>query len=184
MLDTDNKCPPAHSYLFGSDYVSVDALGKVFIMSVPLLPLRKVSHSKSKSAGSPVINVLKQNPCQWNHSGQGCKAEASLVLATSKTQYKIHETLTISRSCFSNQQQDKNLDQVETIPDTTILKRNLPNEEASASKALDLLEIESSPLQADECNNNFEDAELSPRLTNMIRSGIVPGSPINDNGQY
>ncbi|KAJ6764056.1 FANCONI ANEMIA GROUP M FANCM FAMILY MEMBER [Salix purpurea] len=29
---------------------------------------------------------------------------------------------------------------------------------------------------------NFKDSELSPRLTNMIQSGIVPESPINDHG--
>jgi Fanconi anemia group M protein len=110
-------------------------------------------------------------------------------LTTSETQYKMNATLAISRSSNSISQQEKTLDLMETIPEAPILKapilkRNLPNEEDCASKSLDVLGIKASSLQADEFNNNFKDSELSPRLTNMIQSGIVPESPINDNGQY
>lgn len=182
MLDLNKLCRPAHSYLFGSDYVSVDSLGKVLIMSVPLFPSEEAAHSKGQSS-------LNQNSCCWKTPGQKDKElttphKSSMDLTTSETQYKMNATLAISRSSNSISQQEKTLDLMETIPEAPILKRNLPNEEDCASKSLDVLGIKASSLQADEFNNNFKDSELSPRLTNMIQSGIVPESPINDNGQY
>lgn len=182
MLDLNKLCRPAHSYLFGSDYVSVDSVGKVLIMSVPLFPSEEAAHSKGQSS-------LNQNSCCWKTPGQKDKElttphKSSMDLTTSETQYKMNATLAISRSSNSISQQEKTLDLMETIPEAPILKRNLPNEEDCASKSLDVLGIKASSLQADEFNNNFKDSELSPRLTNMIQSGIVPESPINDNGQY
>eukprot|EP00258_Populus_trichocarpa_P023752 XP_024439771.1 DEAD-box ATP-dependent RNA helicase FANCM isoform X5 [Populus trichocarpa] len=180
MLDLNKLCRPAHSYLFGSDYVSVDSVGKVLIMSVPLFPSEEAAHSKGQSS-------LNQNSCCWKTPGQKDKElttphKSSMDLTTSETQYKMNATLAISRSSNSISQQEKTLDLMETIPEAPILKRNLPNEEDCASKSLDVLGIKASSLQADEFNNNFKDSELSPRLTNMIQSGIVPESPINDNG--
>jgi len=55
---------PVHSYIFGSDYVSLDAFGKVLILSVPLLPLKDGSHSKCTIASSTKsLNSLKQDSC-------------------------------------------------------------------------------------------------------------------------
>lgn len=181
MLDLNKLCRPAHSYLFGSDYVSVDSLGKVLIMSVPLFPSEEATDSNGQ-------NSLNQNSCCWKTPGQKDEElttphKSSMDLTTSETQYKMNATLAISRSSNSISQQEKTLDLMVTIPKAPILKRNLPNEDC-ASKSLDVLGIKASSLQADEFNNNFKDSELSPRLTNMIQSGIVPESPINDNGQY
>jgi len=173
---------PAHSYLFGSDYVSVDSVGKVLIMSVPLFPSEEAAHSKGQSS-------LNQNSCCWKTPGQKDKElttphKSSMDLTPSETQYKMNATLAISRSSNSISQQEKTLDLMETIPEAPILKRNLPNEEDYAGKSLDVLGIKASSLQPDEFSNNFKDSELSPRLRNMIQSSIVPESPINDNGQY
>ncbi|KAJ6693634.1 hypothetical protein OIU85_004415 [Salix viminalis] len=168
MLNLNKPSHPAHSYLFGSDYVSVDSLGKVQIMSVPLFPTEETTHSKGQSS-------QKDKELTTPH-------KSSMDLTTSETQYKINATLAISRSSNSISQQEKTLDLMETIPEASVLKRNLPNEEDCASKSLDVLGIKASSLQADEFNKNFKDSELSPRLTNMIQSGIVPESPINDHG--
>ncbi|KAG5233213.1 DEAD-box ATP-dependent RNA helicase FANCM [Salix suchowensis] len=148
MLNLNKPSHPAHSYLFGSDYVSVDSLGKVQIMSVPLFPTEEATHSK----------------------GQSSQKDKELT-----TPHKSSMDLTTLRH-------KKTLDLMETIPEASVLKRNLPNEEDCASKSLDVLGIKASSLQADEFNKKFKDSELSPRLTNMIQSGIVPESPINDHG--
>lgn len=63
MLDLNKLSRPAHSYLFGSDYVSVDSLGKFLIMSVPLFPSEEATHSKGQSS-------LNQNSCCWKTPGQ------------------------------------------------------------------------------------------------------------------
>ncbi|KAF9670622.1 hypothetical protein SADUNF_Sadunf13G0088000 [Salix dunnii] len=169
ILDLNILSQPAHhSYLFGSDYISVDSLGKVLIMSVPLFPTEEATHSKGQSS--------------QNDKELTTLHKSSMDLTTSKTEYKINATLAISRLSNSIPQQEKTLDLMETIPEAPILKRNLPNEEDCASKSLDVLGIKASSLQADEFNKNFKDSELSPRLTNMIQSGIVPESPINDYG--
>ncbi|KAJ6383682.1 hypothetical protein OIU78_027052 [Salix suchowensis] len=168
MLNLNKPSHPAHSYLFGSDYVSVDSLGKVQIMSVPLFPTEEATHSKGQSS-------QKDKELTTPH-------KSSMDLTTAETQYKINATLAISRSSNSISQQEKTLDLMETIPEASVLERNLPNEEACASKSLDVLGIKALSLQADEFNKKFKDSELSPRLTNMIQSGIVPESPINDHG--
>ena len=169
-MDLNKLSRPALSYLFSSDYVSVDSLGKVQIMSVPLFPTEEATHSKGQSS--------------QNDKELTTPHKSSMDLTTSETQYKINATLAISRPSNSISQQEKTLDLMETIPEASVLKRNLPNEEDCASKSLDILGIKASSLQADEFNKNFKDSELSPRLTNMIQSGIVPESPINDYGQY
>lgn len=190
MLSLQHLSPP-HSYLFGSDYVSVDALGKVLIISVPLLPLKEVSHSKSTSASTTlVLNCPKQNSCCLKASGHDYKELAMQGKAaldrtsSSETQCMTDVALAISRISNSKTEQEKTLNQVETIPETPILNRILSNEGDCVGDAPDLLGIKASFPQADKNSNNFNDTELSPRLTNMIQSGVVPESPVNNSGQY
>ena len=47
---------------------------------------------------------------------------------------------------------------------------------------VNLVEIETSSLAANACINGMRDEELSPRLTNLIRSGVVPESPVDERG--
>ncbi|KAJ6764055.1 FANCONI ANEMIA GROUP M PROTEIN [Salix purpurea] len=99
MLNLNKPSHPAHSYLFGSDYVSVDSLGKVQIMSVPLFPTEDATHSKGQSS-------QKDKELTTPH-------KSSMDLTTSETQYKINATLAISRSSNSISQQEKTLDLME-----------------------------------------------------------------------
>uniref|UniRef100_A0A2N9HDI2 Helicase ATP-binding domain-containing protein n=1 Tax=Fagus sylvatica TaxID=28930 RepID=A0A2N9HDI2_FAGSY len=171
--------PPAHSYLFGSDYVSVDAFGKVSILSVPLLPFKE----DATSAKSP--NSLKQDSCHLRTSTEENKEPTMQATAigeiTSPTRCINDETLPISRLCDSDVQQEKTLDGIENIPETPILKGNLSNE-GDGGETPDVAEIKAPLFVDDECGNDFIDIELSPRLTNLIKSGVVPESPINDRG--
>lgn len=70
----------------------------------------------------------------------------------------------------SNSVQEEKLEQVKTIPETPLLNKTLVKEE-------DSLDIKAPSLLLDEC-------EMSPRLTNMIQSGIVPESPVHDVGKF
>jgi len=70
----------------------------------------------------------------------------------------------------------------EAIPETPIFKRSVSNEGYNAGEMLNLMELETSSLVADACINGMKDEELSPRLTNLIKSGVVPESPIDERG--
>ncbi|KAK7263790.1 hypothetical protein RJT34_31387 [Clitoria ternatea] len=70
----------------------------------------------------------------------------------------------------------------ETIPETPITKRSVTNEGDKASEMVNLGKIEPL-LVADVCIHGMRDEELSPRLTNLIRSGVVPESPIDERGE-
>lgn len=180
--------PPLHSYLFGSDYVSVDAFGKVLILSVPLLPYKVVSHAKCTTASSAKLsNYLKQDSCHLRTSTEDKELTMQATAVgeiTSPTRCIKNETLPKSGLCDADVQQEKKLDGIENIPGTPILKGNLSNEGDRGGEMPEATEIKAPLLVDDECGNDFIDVELSPRLTNLIQSGIVPESPINDRGLY
>lgn len=68
------------------------------------------------------------------------------------------------------------------IHETPIYKTRVSNEAFNAGQMENLMEIETSSLIADACINDMKDEELSPRLTNFIKSGVVPESPIDERG--
>lgn len=70
----------------------------------------------------------------------------------------------------------------EAIHETPMYKRSVSNETYNAGQMANLMEIETSSLVADACINDMKDEELSPRLTNFIKSGVVPESPIDERG--
>lgn len=180
---------PVHSYIFGSDYVSVDAFGKVLILSVPLLPLKEGSHSKCTIASSTKsLNSLKQDSCYSRTSTEGNKEVVMQAVAaveiTSPTRCIKDETLPTSGLCDSDVQHVKTLDEVENSPETPPLKGNRSNERDSAGETPDVVEIKAPLPLADECRDDFRDIELSPRLTNLIKCGVVPESPVNDRGLH
>ncbi|KAE8022325.1 hypothetical protein FH972_008133 [Carpinus fangiana] len=179
--------PPVHSYIFGSDYVSVDTFGKVLILSVPLLPLKEGSHSKGTIASSTKsLNFLKQDSCYLRTSSEGNKELVMQTMAvveiTSPTRCIKDETLPTSGLCDSDVQHEKTLDEFENSPETPPLKGNLSNERDSAGETPDVVEIKAPLPLADECTDEFRNIELSPRLTNLIKCGVVPESPVNDRG--
>jgi len=85
-------------------------------------------------------------------------------------------------SCDMDKQQDETCDVDETIPETPDGKRNLLNEGANASETENPVEKLTSSLAVDACDDSMRDEELSPRLTNLIKSGVVPESPIDERG--
>ncbi|KAL6318094.1 hypothetical protein AAG906_035239 [Vitis piasezkii] len=187
MSSSQGNNPHVHSYLFGSDFVSVDTLGNVLILSVPLIPSKEVSHSKCASASSSMLlNCLKQDSChsgtsQGQHKGQSMEENAVANLRTSgQARCTMDETLLISKLHHSLGQQEKKLDGVEEIVQTPILKGSLSHE---GDTAVETLVANKTPIfLAAESSDDIGDTDLSPRLTNLIKSGVVPESPINESG--
>ncbi|XP_065847940.1 DEAD-box ATP-dependent RNA helicase FANCM isoform X2 [Euphorbia lathyris] len=151
VLDLRTQSTPVHSYLFGSEFLSVDVHGEVIILSVPVLPLKE----------APLC--FKQNSYNLTTLCKEYKKSSQLIATVAQSESNILQEL----------------EQVETVPETPLLKKTLSKEEVSVSEGLDSLKVKAPPLLIDECDNN---SEMSPRLTNMIQSGIVPESPIHDVG--
>lgn len=118
------KKPSVHSFLFGSDFTSIDSLGRVMILSVPLFSLTKNStpqnniHLEDLQTSCDIINHVFTTPV---------KSDDDLLESSRRN----------------------------------ITETPLADTESTDSKV----------------------AELSPRLTNLIMSGVVPESPI-DNSDY
>ncbi|XP_018841125.2 DEAD-box ATP-dependent RNA helicase FANCM isoform X2 [Juglans regia] len=187
VLDFCGQNPSAHSYLFGSDYVSVDAFGKVLILDVPLLPLKEGPHSKYTTASSTVsLNSSKQDFCHLQTSAEDKKEltmQATYVGEITPVNRCIKdETLPTSGLFDSDVKQETTLDGVDNIPETPSLNGNFFGEGDSDGGTPDVEIINGPLLLADECRNTFRDIELSPRLTNLIKCGVVPESPIHDKG--
>ncbi|KAK3229964.1 hypothetical protein Dsin_001845 [Dipteronia sinensis] len=182
------KCPTAHSYLFCSDFVSVDALGNVLIVSLPALPFKEFSHSKClRASNTLLLNHMKQDSFNLKTSDGNCneltmQAKAIAEVTTSQTTCINNGALPISKLFESDEQEDKRLDDFEKILETPIVNRKQLNEGDISSETLDVVEIKELTQLADEYNDVLSDTDLSPRLTNLIKSGVVPESPINGSG--
>ncbi|KAK2658484.1 hypothetical protein Ddye_005017 [Dipteronia dyeriana] len=173
----DGKSPTAHSYPFGSDFVSVDALGNVVIVSLPALPFKVLSQSKCLRANNTLLlNHMKQDSFHLNDSVGNCneltmQANAIAEVTSSQTTCINNGALPISR-----------LDGFEKILETPIVNKKQLNEGDISSETLDVVEIKELTQLADEYNDVLSDTDLSPRLTNLIKGGVVPESPINESG--
>ncbi|KAJ4839280.1 hypothetical protein Tsubulata_011432 [Turnera subulata] len=165
----------AHSYLFGSDCVSVDALGRVLIMSVPSLSLKHASGSDCPKA-STALPPNSFNPNLYNLTTSGedygeSTMQGKVMLDPEPSEIQCIKNVTLAR--------EEILDQIESIHKSPI-STNLSNKADHPDNVLDRLVTKTSSQQDDFCNS---DTDLSPRLTNMIQSGIVPESPVSDNGK-
>ncbi|KAJ7949704.1 DEAD/DEAH box RNA helicase family protein [Quillaja saponaria] len=182
-MDSCAQNGPEHLNIFGSDFVSVGAGGKVLIVSVPLFSLDKETHPNHTSGSSVILlNCLKQESCNLriqNEDEQTMQAKKFGIPRPPQTCCQKRETQPSSRFCDLDEQQDKICDTDDLMPMTPISQRNISNEDC-AGEMSDHLEIKASSLLVDAYNNNIRDAELSPRLTNLIKSGVVPESPIDN----
>ncbi|KAM5574913.1 DEAD-box ATP-dependent RNA helicase FANCM [Rosa sericea] len=184
--DLSDENPSGHSFLFGSGVVDVDASGKVLIISVPILHGKSIPNSKFTSASSSKLDRLKQSSCHVRTSDEEqtevtTRAGANGDPEMAQIAYIRNHTPPWSRLCESESWMETTINGDEENPQKPILKGNFPNGD-SAYETPDVLKSKAPTLLADEDDNLFRDGELSPRLTNLIKSGVVPESPINNSG--
>lgn len=187
VSNIESEDASVHSYLFGSEFVSVDALGKVAILSVPVLPSKEASHPGYGCAlHTELVNNRKPDRLNFRTSPAACKeprrqTDGVAELCSSSHALSINNATaetSISRSFVTAK--ENMMDIAEQIPQTPILDQSLLNKKHYETLMDDVGNGE--PRLADRCCNNFNDSELSPRLTNLIKSGVVPESPIDDGG--
>lgn len=100
-----------------------------------------------------------------------------------KTKEPVDLTLQDSTLRDLGRCQEKTSEGDEIIPETPNAKRSVSNEGDDAAEPANLVEFETSLLLEESCINGMRDENLSPRLTNFIRSGVVPESPIDERGE-
>ncbi|KAK6940331.1 Helicase, C-terminal [Dillenia turbinata] len=171
-----------HMYLFGSDFVTVDLLGRVSVHSIPVLCSEKASKS----------NCTSINCSRFHFNQDSCHISISFKENDELIQNKVNDKQTTSQTkshgiavapslCCSVAHQGLKLISIENVHQTTIADQNVSHEDA-ADETLDLVEDKTSILFADNSPDHTRDADLSPRLTNLIKSGVVPESPIHEIG--
>ncbi|XP_051139283.1 DEAD-box ATP-dependent RNA helicase FANCM [Andrographis paniculata] len=168
--DTHKQGPCRHSLLFGSEFVSVDDDGNVLIMSLPKLSLESDSHVESSIIPPPYYLIddpedNKENILQVNHSSTHLRSPQC-------------EKLLQSSPCRLGVALKWKKSEADEILPTQISSRILKevdtcDENHNDVRATTVIPLPDSPLPDESCN------DLSPRLTNFIKSGVVPESPVN-----
>lgn len=173
------KNSAAHSYHFGSDFVSVDALGNVLILSLPPFPYKESDSKCISTTDILLLNTMKPDAfhlraSDGNHSKHTVRAKAVEEVTTSQRISMVNSRDSVEEDMLGDN---------EKILQTPISKTNQLNGD-TFNDEIDVVDIEEPSQIADECIGDLADLDLSPRLTSLIKSGIVPESPINECGQY
>ncbi|KAL3503905.1 hypothetical protein ACH5RR_033746 [Cinchona calisaya] len=159
-----------HSFLFGSEFVSVDDLGRVLVLSVPPFPVKEFSHSKRMSVSrATLLCNMKQDSICFHMTGQVQDVSASRIRSSQDDK----DFASKLNSC--NASGEKTL--VEGVLETPYSKPK-SNGVTICSSPQDREPL----LLADEANDDPREVEFSPRLTNFMECGIVPESPISSSG--
>lgn len=170
-----------HSYLFGSDFVSIDVCGRVLVLSVPLSHLKDVHSKCTRASTAGLQNCYKQDAVQVGNSLAECGIETkrAIYFNARPTVSEGNDMVDIEFS-DSDTQQGRPVDVDFKVCQTPICSRKLVEEETS--EALPVGENRTALILSDDSGNDVEDVELSPRLTSLLKSGVVPESPTNDTG--
>ncbi|KAL3845636.1 hypothetical protein ACJIZ3_003039 [Penstemon smallii] len=155
--DLHKQKPCLHMLLFDSEFVSVDDFGNVLVLSLPQLPLD--SHSKCVHDNTL---LAKGNPS----SQSGCtEGENSLESRLRNSGAEKGELLSLPEKIFQS-----------PVSTKKSKDKRISGEDRNVEYDTTLMQLD------DESSDELKDSELSPRLTNFIKSGIVPESPINNAG--
>ncbi|CAH2035553.1 unnamed protein product [Thlaspi arvense] len=143
---------PTHNYLFSSECASVDTLGKVFVMPIPIF----------FSSNVPGSDYMRLAETEKQHSSPK-RSHIDFVRIDASTKHRQDNI-----SC--------NLKQGFSLETQSLVERHSNGvEKGDVDNCVGEIMLSS---DEDGC----EDLELSPRLTNFIKSGVVPDSPVYDQG--
>ncbi|XP_022939321.1 DEAD-box ATP-dependent RNA helicase FANCM isoform X3 [Cucurbita moschata] len=163
-------------------FVSVDAMGEDQISRFPVFSSKEILHSNSVDACSKILLSSPELGSWRVRTAQDLivRTEAVDEPTTSQTKFLQNEVLPSPETDDATVLEDKAVNQIEKIHQSTVLKRTFFNEGDNTDEKPVVLEIEPQFPPADECS--IIETQLSPRLTNLIESGFVPDSPIDECG--
>ncbi|XP_019099377.1 PREDICTED: ATP-dependent DNA helicase mph1-like [Camelina sativa] len=151
-----------HRYLFSSECASVDTLGKVFVMPVPLSFFSNLPASKYM-------------PCAQTEKQQSFLNRSHIDFGPIPIDTSTKKRQDNNISCKLRQRSSP--DGANEPLETCSLVKGHSTDVGKGDVENCVGEI---VLSSDE--DDCEDLELSPRLTNFIKSGVVPESPVYDQG--
>ncbi|KAL0314141.1 UNVERIFIED_CONTAM: DEAD-box ATP-dependent RNA helicase FANCM [Sesamum angustifolium] len=169
--DFHKQKPCLHTFLFASEFVSVDDNGNVLVLSLPQLPVESNSKHIDGSSMASVCHLMLESEDHEEDTVQA-KDNSSLHLRSPEVQILVD-----ARLCNPDMQNGKLLSGAEEILYTPVSGR-MPKEMDLYGEDPNIVHDRKLMPSADESSKDFEDSELSPRLTNLIKSGIVPESPL------
>lgn len=167
MQDIHGQNSVAHSFLFDSEFVSVDDRGRVLVLSLSQLPLISLSKSTIGSNMEFVSNLMQDSSGNLMQDSSGFEAST-----------KDFKEKTVQAKGTSTSQTRS------TEVENSLSSSRKSNEKDSYDKDAKVERNRISMDIDDEENNDLRDFELSPRLTNFIKSGVVPESPISDSSLF
>ncbi|KAJ8464345.1 hypothetical protein OPV22_026897 [Ensete ventricosum] len=161
---------PAHRFLFGGDFVKVNALGGVSIPIVPVLPLE----------GSVIYEIITRNKKEFPSE------ENNEIM--SKVSSLLHDGLPFENALelpLNAGTHSPNIDvqqehgRINAVSQTPVPKQNAELTEVKIAETPGDQEKDITSTLVGESSKIFSRVELSPRLTLFIEKGIVPESPIS-----
>lgn len=155
-------------------------MGKDQISRSPVFSSKNFLHPYSIAAGSKIFLSSSELGSCCVRTVQDLKTEAANEPTTSQTKFLQDEVLPSPETGDVTVLEDKAMNQIEKIHQSTTVKRTFFHKGDNAGEKPVVLEIKPQLPPAGECS--IIETQLSPRLTNLIESGFVPDSPIDDCG--
>ncbi|XP_042421902.1 DEAD-box ATP-dependent RNA helicase FANCM-like [Zingiber officinale] len=178
-------CRP-HNYLFGGNFISVNALGGVSVPYVPSLPLvhsvisdilesgsKKDLVSDNIDDASEIITKKNEATATMLHDSLCLKNVLELADATKCSSDQINPG-----PCSPNDGLQEEYEQMELVFQTPVHAQCAKLTEGGVAETPGDSVKECISLMVGESSKNPSPMELSPRLTHFIEEGIVPESPI------
>ncbi|XP_056164138.1 DEAD-box ATP-dependent RNA helicase FANCM isoform X3 [Syzygium oleosum] len=167
-----SKTSTVHSYLFNSDFVSVDNLGNVLILSVPSLPSTKVTQSDDIYLKCPKKDSSRFLDAAQRSEEVCMPFGGSVQRASAQTGCLKSETQSLSTVFDFDAQHNMKNTEIENLIGV------LPDGGEGTNGTPEALKVKEPFPLASGSNDEEEDTELSPRLSNYMESGVVPESPV------
>ncbi|GAB2264451.1 hypothetical protein Droror1_Dr00027865 [Drosera rotundifolia] len=180
-FDLPSKSAPLHSFLSRSGMASLDNNGRVLVALVPCMFLSEITFSKSRSpTNTQLFSFSKQDSCDSqtrlpcyssNHdcfkstAEDRCELVADAAIQTTAKSPKIEKSSLAKTDCD------------DTIVEISVTEGD-PYQRSNCDGTPNVM-VNKSAVLAPDCGDDT-DLELSPRLTNLIKSGRVPESPLGD----
>ncbi|KAL8485930.1 hypothetical protein ACS0TY_028004 [Phlomoides rotata] len=160
-----------HTFIFDSEFVSVDNAGNVLVLSLPQLPLESMSQRIEGSNMTSTYHLINNNKDHEENLVEG-EGDPSWHPRSPEVAHEFY-------ICNPDAENGKSFSGEEEVPHTPVSSRkvsDLCGQDHNVMHDKMLMPL------AHELSSDFIDLELSPRLTNFIKSGIVPESPVHNSG--
>ncbi|RWR86870.1 ATP-dependent DNA helicase mph1 isoform X1 [Cinnamomum micranthum f. kanehirae] len=172
---------PAHCFLFGADFVSVNSWGRVLIASFPVIPALKddstcVHDIPSKTNCLPMNRI---SCLQYDKLNRQPNANVE-VMDSEEARLRNKWIMAYPLSKFDSQERMQNRIE-EPLLQTPNSDNELIDSECRVAETPIHMEMETKNSLSAELKDDLRDAELSPRLTIFVEKGVVPESPVVEN---